>query len=107
MSERWACRLVNQPRGTQRYQTDATRGRGCTHPGHHRVRQPVRTLRLSPHHGAAEAGRLAGGQGPGGAHLASRRAESTAEAEAAQTAVVERRIVCAAEAGAQQPCMEL
>ena len=40
-------------------------------------------LWLSPDHGDAEVGGLAGGQGPGGAHLASRGAEGSAEAEAA------------------------
>jgi len=60
--------------------TDTARRRGRTHPGHRGVRQPVWTLRLPPDHGAAEAGWLAGWQGPGGAHLASRRAEGSTEA---------------------------
>jgi hypothetical protein len=59
---------------------------------------------LSPHHGVAEAGGQAGWQVPGGAHLASRRAEGSAEAEAARSAVVQRWIVRAAAAQARQPC---
>ena len=107
MSERRACRLVNQPRGTQRYQLTQREDEDATDPGHRGVGQPVWTLRLSPDHGAAAAGRLAGGQGPGRAHLASRRAEGSAEAEAARTAVAQRWIVRAAAAGAHQPCVEL
>jgi len=46
-------------------------------------------------------------QGPGRTHLASRRAEGSAEAEAARAAVIQRWIMCTAAPGAQEPCMEL
>ena len=42
-----------------------------------------------------------------GAYLASRGAEGAAEAEAARTAVAQRRLMCAAQARTSQPCMEL
>ena len=100
MSERRACRLVNQPRGTQRYQPTQREDEDALTRAIIAAGQPVWTLRLSPDHGAAEARRLAGGQGPGRAHLASRRAEGSAEAEAARAAVAQRWIVRAAAAGA-------
>ena len=46
-------------------------------------------LWLSPGHGAAAGSRLAGGQGSGSAHLASRGAEGPAKASAARPAVAE------------------
>ena len=50
---------------------------------------------------------MASGQGPGGADLAARRAESAAKTEAARAIVVERRLMRAAAAGAGEPCLEL
>jgi hypothetical protein len=72
LSERHACRVVGQHRGTQRYvptvladEDELTRAiiAGLR----------VRTLWLPPRPCAAASRRLAGGQGPGSAHLASRR----------------------------------
>ena len=51
--------------------------------------------------------RLACWQGPGRAHLAPRRAESSTEAKATRAAVAQRRIVRSASAAARQPCLEL
>jgi hypothetical protein len=94
MSERRACRLVNQPRGTPRYQLTQREDEDAlteaivelaSQYGRYGYRRITALLK-----------RLAGWQGPGGAHLASRRAEGSAEAEAARAAVVQRRIVRAA-----------
>ena len=82
MTERRACRLANQPRGTQRYRAIRREDEDVTHAGDHPACQPVRPLRVSPDHGTAEASRLAGGQGPRGAYLASRGAEGSAKTEA-------------------------
>ena len=107
MSERRACRLVNQPRGTQRYRptqrddedalTQAIMTLASQY-GRYGYRRITALLR---------AGRLAGRQGPGRAHLASRRAEGSAEAEAARAVVAQRRVVRAAASGARQSCLEL
>src|SRR5450432_1958140 len=72
-----------------------------------RVFQQHRSLWVSPDHGAAQASRLEGGQRPGGAYLASRGAQGSAEAEATRTAVAQRWFVRAAPADASQPCVEL
>ena len=101
MSERRACRLVNQPRGTQRYQLTQREDEDA-------LTQAI--VELASQYGRygyrritalLQARWLAGWQGPGGAHLASRRAEGSAEAEAARAAVVQRWIVRAAAAGAR------
>ena len=107
MTERRACRLANQPRGTQRYCADTAGRRRCTHAGDRSACQPVRPLWVSPDHGAAQASRLAGGQGSRGAHLASRGAEGSTEAEATRTAVAQRWLLRAAKTGAAEPCVEL
>ena len=52
-------------------------------------------------------GGMAGGQGPGAADLATGRAESAAETEAARAVVAERWLLRAAAAGAGEPCLEL
>jgi len=57
--------------------------------------------------GAAAACGLAGGQGSGAVHLAARRAESTRQAKTPGKAVAGGRLVCAAEAGACESCVEL
>ena len=107
MSERRACRLVNQPRGTQRYQPTQREDEDAltraivalaSQYGRYGYRRITALL---------QAGRLASGQGPGGAHLASRGAEGSAEAEAARAAVAQRRFVRAAAAGAGQPRLVL
>ena len=106
LTERRACRLADQPRGTQRY-----RAIGRKTKMHSRRRSsslPASTAAMvSPDHGAAQAGRLAGGQGPRRAYLASRGAEGSTEAEAARPLVAQRRFVRAAQARARKPCMEL
>ena len=71
MSERRACRLVNQPRGTQRYQLTQREDEdaltqaiiaAASQYGRYGYRRITALLKRR---------RLAGGQGPGGAHLAS------------------------------------
>src|SRR5208282_6136671 len=59
----------------------------------HCPRQGLRTLRLPANHGAVATGWLAGRQGSGTAHLASRGAESAAETKAARAFVAERWVV--------------
>ena len=107
LSERHACRLLGQWRGTQRYLPILRTRRGCADAGDHHAGQRVRPLWLSADHGAAARGGLAGGQGPGAADLAAGRAESAAETEAARTVVAERWLVRAAAAGAGESCLEL
>ena len=65
--------------------------------------QPVRSLWISPDHGAAQAGRLAGRQGSRGAYLPSRGAEGSTETKATGQVVAQRRIVRATKAGAAEP----
>ena len=95
MSERWACRLVNQPRGTQRYHLTRREDEDAltraitdlaTRYGRYGYRRITALLKRD--------GWQAGWQGPRGAYLALRRAEGSAEAEAARSAVVQRWIVC-------------
>ncbi len=87
MSERWACRLVNQPRGTHRYHLTRREDEDAltraitdlaTQYGRYGYRRITALLKQRW---------LAGWQGPSGAYLASRRAESSAEAEAARSAM--------------------
>ena len=75
LTERRACRLAKQPRGTQRYRAIRREDEDALTQAIVRACQPVRSLRISPDHGAAQASRMAGGQGSRGAYLASRRAE--------------------------------
>jgi hypothetical protein len=72
-------------------------------------RRLLRTMPLwvSPDHGVAEAGRLAGRQGSRRAYLASRGDKGSTEAEATGQVVAQRQIVRAAKTGAAEPCMEL
>ena len=64
MSERRACQLVNQPRGTQRYRPTQREDEDALTRAI--VAQPASMdVRLSPDHGSAEKVRLASGQGPG------------------------------------------
>src|ERR1022692_141730 len=67
----------------------------------------VWAVRLSAHHGAVAECGMAGGQGSSAADLATRRAESAAEAAAARTVVARRWFVCAAAAEAGESCVEL
>ena len=100
MSERHACQLVKQPRGTQRYQPtqredeDAlTRAIIALASQYGRYGYRRITVEVAN-------GRLENRQGPGGEDLASRRAEGAAEAEATGPPVAQRRFVCTAAAGA-------
>src|SRR5450631_4935439 len=86
---------------------DTARRRRYAHPGHRNVGQPIWSLWLSSDHGAAQAGRLEGRQGPGRANLASRGAEGSTEAEAERAVVAQRRVMRAAASTARQSCLEL
>ena len=100
LSERHACRLLGQWRGTQRYE-----------PIHRPVDEDaltraiialaseVRAIWLPEDHSVAAECGLGSGQGPGAADLAAGRAESAAKTKAARTAVAERRFLCTTEAG--------
>ena len=107
LSERHACRLLGQWRGTQRYEpihrvdedalTRAIIALGAKY-GRYGYRRITALLRSA---------RLGSGQGPGAADLAAGRAESAAKTKAARTAVAERRFLCTTEAGATEPRVEL
>ena len=73
LSERHACRLVEQGCGTQRYLPIQRVDGRCAAPNDHYPRQRVWPLRLPENHGAVADGRVAGGQGSGAEHLAARR----------------------------------
>jgi hypothetical protein len=105
MTERRACRLASQPRGTQRYRAIGREDEDALTQAI--VQLASTAVMATPDHGVTTASGLAGRQGPRGAHLASRRAEGSAEAEAARQAVAQRWIVRAAEAEAAQPRVEL
>ena len=101
MSERHACQLVNQPRGTQRYQPTQREDEDqltqaiislASQYGRYGYRRITALLKRAG---------LAGGQGSSGEDLASRRAEGSAQAEGKRTVVAQRWIVRAAAAGAR------
>jgi hypothetical protein len=71
MSERLACRVVKQPRGTQRYRPTQRDDEDTLTQAIVTLARPVWPLWISPDHGAAQANRLAGRQGPGRTNLAS------------------------------------
>ena len=107
MSERQACRVVNQPRGTQRYRPTQREDEDA-------LTQAI--VELASQYGRygyrritalLQAGRLEGRQGPGRANLASRGAEGSAEAEAERAVVAQRWVMRAAASAARQPCLEL
>ena len=107
MSERHACRLLGQWRGTQRYEPmdrsdEDELTRAVIETG-----EAVRTLWLSANHSAAAEWRLASRQRAGTANLAAGRAKSAAKTKAKKTVMVERRFLRAAQAGATQPGVEL
>src|SRR5215469_17521955 len=81
--------------------------RGRADRGDRGPRQSLRALWLSQGDGAAEPGRVQGGQGPGAADLAAGSAESSAKAASAQATVAQPRLVCAVAARAHQSCVEL
>jgi two-component system CheB/CheR fusion protein len=63
--------------------------------------------RLPTDYGAVAKCGVAGGQGSGAVHLAARRAESTRQATTQGKTVAGGRLVCTAEAGAGESCLEL
>jgi hypothetical protein len=65
-SERRACRLVNQPRGTQRYRPTQRADEDALTREIIGLASQLWPLWLPPDHGAASAGWLAGRQRPGG-----------------------------------------
>ena len=73
---------MKQPRGTQRYRPTRRDDEDTLTQAIVTLGQPIWPLWLSSDHGVAQAGRLEGRQGPGGANLASRGAEGSTEAEA-------------------------
>jgi hypothetical protein len=79
VSERFACRVLDQHRSTQRKKP---RGRAdeAALTADIRARYPVWSLRLPPDHGDAEVGRLVGERQARRADLATGGAESAAEA---------------------------
>ena len=107
ISERHACRLLGQWRGTQRYEPmyradeDAlTRAIIALASEYGRYGYRRITVELQ------QVG-LAGRQRSGAAHLAAGRAESAAETEAARAIVAQRWVLCASTTGAGQPRLEL
>jgi hypothetical protein len=106
MSERRACRLVNQPRGTQRYQLTQREDEDAltqaivelaSQYGRYGYRRIMALLKRD--------GWQVGKDRVERAHLASRRAEGSTQTEAARAVVVQRWILRAAAAGACEPCM--
>jgi putative transposase len=69
MSERHACQLVNQPRGTQRYQPTQRDDEDQLTQGIIALASQYGRYGYRPDHGGVANGRLAGGQGSGRAHL--------------------------------------
>jgi hypothetical protein len=103
MTERRACRLANQPRGTQRY-------RAIRREDEDALTQAI--IQLASQYGRYGYRRITAllkraGWRVRGAYLASRGAEGTAEAEAARKAVAQRWLMCTAQAGAAEPRVEL
>jgi putative transposase len=107
LSERWACRLVNQPRGTQRYQPTQ------------REDEDILTkaiVALASQYGRYGFRRVTALLQQDGWQVGKDRVERiwrreglkvSQMAETARTTVVERRIVRSSTARAQQPCVEL
>jgi hypothetical protein len=86
---------------------DAAQRRGCTDAKHHRAGLEVRTLRLPADYGAPAECRLVSGERSRAVHLAARRAESTRQAKTEGETVAGGRLVCTAEAGTGESCLEL
>ena len=119
LSERRGCRLVNQPRGTQRYQlTQCEDEDALTHAivelasqyGRYGYRRITALLQRDGWQvGKDRVERISTPRTKtcprGPRDLASRRAEGSSEAEAARAAVVQRWIVRAAATEAHEPCM--
>jgi transposase InsO family protein len=121
MTERRACRLANQPRGTQRYRAIRREDEDAltqaiielaSQYGRYGYRRITALLKRAGWRvGKDRVERISTPttktcrRGP--RYLASRGAEGSAEAEATWTTVAQRRLVCAAQAHACEPCMEL
>ncbi len=107
MTERRACRLANQPRGTQRYRAIRREDEEALTQAIVQLASQYGRYGLSPDHGVAQASGLAGGQGSRGAYLASRGAKGSTEAEATGQVVAQRRLVCTSQTATSQPRVEL
>lgn len=82
--------------------------RGRADGGHRRAGRRVRPIRLSPDHRPAVAGRMAGQRQARGADLAPRGAEGPfPPAQEARALMAQRRLLCPAAGGAQEPCLVL
>ena len=82
VSERYACRVLQQWRGTQRYLPMHRTDEDVLTPSDDCPGDRVWPLRLPEDHDGVAQSRLAGGQGSRTAHLAAGGGESTAETEA-------------------------
>jgi putative transposase len=71
MSERLACRVAKQPRGTQRYRPTQREDEDTLAQAIITLASQYGRLWIPPDHGVAQADRLAGWQGPGRADLPS------------------------------------
>src|ERR1700674_4064580 len=107
MTERHACRLLETVARDAAVRAHPAQRRGRADPSHRDLGHEVRTLRLPADHGAVAECGVAGRQGSGAVHLAARRAESTRQATTQGTTVARGRLVCTAETGAGESCLEL
>ena len=107
VSERHACRLLGQWRGTQRYRPTHRPDEEALTMRRGRAGQSIRPVWLSAGDRVTRHGWVARGQGPRGTHLAPRGAESTAAPEAATTIVAQRRVVWPLATAAGEPRVEL
>jgi transposase InsO family protein len=121
MTERRACRLANQPRGTQRYRAIRREDEDAvtqaiiqlaSQYGRYGYRRITALLKRAGWRvGKDRVERIstprtrACPRGP--RYLASRGAEGTAEAEATRTSVAQRWVMCTAQTDTSQPCVEL
>jgi transposase InsO family protein len=121
MTERRACRLANQPRGTQRYRAIRREDEDAltqaiiqlaSEYGRYGYRRITALLKRAGWRvGKDRVERISTPRTKtcprGPRYLASRGAESSTEAEAARQAVAQRWLVCAAQTDASQPRVEL
>src|SRR5579885_2900380 len=87
--------------------THAIGGRGSADAVDPRARQQVWAFRIPADHGAAEARRMASGQGSCAAHLAAGRLEGPRQTETARTVVAQRWKLHPSAADTSQPRVEL
>ena len=100
-SERRACRVLGQPRTTQRRARKVASDEGALRRG--AVSESIRPLRLPTRHGHAPHRGLGGEPQAGGADLEAGGAEGAGAAAEARSAVAQRRIVHPAEAAVSGP----